>query len=101
LAGQALAVELYREGGIRTGRMSIEVKQGPRAGERIEMTRLALPNRVYTRRHLDYVAACLARVVARAASVKGMRLMHQPELLGGFMAEYEPAVVEDLSAAMV
>jgi hypothetical protein len=30
-----------------------------------------------------------------------MRLMHQPELLGGFMAEYEPAVVEDLSAAMV
>ena len=101
LPGQTLAVELYREGGIRSGRMAIEPKRGPRAGQRIEMTRLALPNRVYTRRHLDYVVECLARVAARAESISGLRLLRQPKLLGGFMAEYEPvAVAEKLTAVL-
>lgn len=89
-AGQALAVELYREGGIRTTCISMHPKRGPKVGERIEFLRLALPSRVYTTRHLDYVAACMARVAARACNLNGMRLMSEPPLLGGFMAKYQP-----------
>jgi tryptophanase len=98
--GHALAVELYREGGIRSTCMTIAPKRGPMAGKRVEMVRLALPNRVYTRRHLDYVVACMARVAARAKSIAGMRLIHQPKLLGGFMAEYEPVAAAEPASAV-
>lgn len=94
--GHALAVELYREGGIRSTRMALTPGSGPYAGQRLEMTRLAIPNRVYSRRHLDYAVACLARIAERADLVAGMRLVRQPALLGGFMAEYEPAGVPAL-----
>jgi len=95
--GHALAVELYREGGIRSTRMALAPQSGPFAGKRLEMTRLAIPNRVYTRRHLDYAVACLVRIAQRAGTVTGMRLVRQPALLGGFMAEYEPAGVPVLA----
>jgi len=87
--GQALAVELYREGGIRSTRMILRPDHGPRAGECVELLRLALPNRVYSARHMDYVAVCLERVLARASAISGMAIVSQPELLGGFMAQYQ------------
>ena len=88
--GQALVSELYREGGIRSARICMQPQSGPYAGQRLEMLRLAIPNRVYTRRHLDYVAECLQEVCRRASGIDGLRLLRQPQLLGGFMAEYEP-----------
>jgi tryptophanase len=90
-SGQALAVELYREGGVRSARIAMNPQCGPLKGTCLEMLRLALPNRVYTYRHLDYVVECMARVTRRAETIAGLRLIRQPELLGGFMAEYEPA----------
>ena len=87
--GQALAVELYREGGIRSARICMQPQSGPYAGQRLEMLRLAIPNRVYSRRHLDYVAECVQNVCARASQLNGLRVVRQPRLLGGFMAEYE------------
>ena len=93
--GHALAVELYREGGIRSTRICIQPHNGPHMGERIEMLRLAIPNRVYSYRHLDYVADCMARVAKRANEICGFRILCQPRLLGGFMAEYEPTPKAD------
>ncbi|WP_420239578.1 tryptophanase [Telmatobacter bradus] len=91
--GQALAVELYREGGIRSARICMQPQNGPYAGQRLEMLRLAIPNRVYSRRHLDYVAECVRNVCARASLIGGLHVVRQPQLLGGFMAEYETVPV--------
>ena len=82
--GQALAIEIYREGGVRTLRMGL--RPGPEAGrqEPVELVRLALPARVYTRNHLDYVARVVGNVVRRAGDLSGVQSILTPSLLGGF-----------------
>jgi tryptophanase len=94
--GQALAVELYREGGIR----SVEIGSvmfahlDPHTGEmvypRLEMVRLALPRRVYTQSHMDYVADVMARIFSRREAVHGYRFTYAPEVLRHFTARFEP-----------
>jgi tryptophanase len=94
--GQALAVELYREGGVR----GVEIGSvmfaypDPETGKiihpRLELVRLALPRRVYTQTHLDYVAEVLACIAARRESVSGYRFTYAPELLRHFTARFEP-----------
>jgi len=88
--GHALAVELYRASGIRSTKIAMEPTTGPLKGEHLEFLRLALPNRVYTRGHLDFVAESMAWVMRHADAIMGMRILSSPLLLGGFMAEYEP-----------
>lgn len=92
--GQALAVELYREGGIR----GVEIGSvmfayaDPASGKmiypKLELLRLAIPRRVYTQSHLDYVADSTARIKARAAEVRGYRFTYAPELLRHFTARF-------------
>ncbi len=89
--GQALAVELYREAGIRTTRIVLKPKRGIADGRTVELVRLALPSRVYSTRHLDFVAASLVEVANRAASIEGLHLVSAPTLLGGFQAKYRLA----------
>lgn len=94
--GQALAVELYREGGIR----SVEIGSvmfaapDPDTGEMVypelELVRLAIPRRVYTQSHLDYVVSILQKIHARRESVRGFRFTYAPELLRHFTARFEP-----------
>jgi tryptophanase len=94
--GQALAVELYLEGGIR----GVEIGSvmfaypDPDTGKmiypKLELLRLAIPRRTYTQSHLDYVADCAARIKSRAASVKGYKFTYAPELLRHFTARFEP-----------
>lgn len=94
--GQALAVELYREGGIR----SVEIgsvmfaHRDPQTGEmvypKLEMVRLAIPRRVYTQSHMDYVAETVAKIAERRESVRGYRFTYAPELLRHFTARFEP-----------
>ena len=88
--GHTLAVELYRMGGIRSTKIALQPTCGPYQGQSLEFLRMALPNRVYTHRHLDYVAECMGWVCRHALELRGMRILNQPRLLGGFMAEYEP-----------
>lgn len=87
--GQALAIEIYREGGVRTVRLILAPGPEARNAERVEMVRLALPARVYTRNHLDYAARVVGNVVRRASNVQGVRTISAPLLLGGFLACYE------------
>ncbi|MCI4346173.1 MAG: tryptophanase [Thermoplasmata archaeon] len=94
LPGQALVVELYREGGVRTvevGEIMFAGTAGtPEGVEPLELVRLAIPRRVYTSSHLDYVAETVAAVFARAAGVRGMRMVERPERLPHFTARFAP-----------
>ena len=89
--GQALAVENYAADGIRTTRIVMNPTHGIAQGRHIELVRLALPSRVYSTQHLDYVAASVASVARRASSITGLHVVSAPRLLGGFLAKYKPA----------
>jgi tryptophanase len=93
---QALTVELYLEGGIRTveiGSLSFaypDPETNQMVYPKLEMVRLALPRRVYTQSHLDYVAETLGKTVARRDQIPGYRLTYAPKLLRQFTAQLEP-----------
>ncbi|MGA7605393.1 MAG: tryptophanase [Anaerolineales bacterium] len=94
--GQALAVELYREGAIR----GVEIGSvmfaypDPDSGimiyPKLELLRLAIPRRTYTQSHMDYVADTLAKIKSRASSIRGYKFTYAPELLRHFTARFEP-----------
>lgn len=93
--GQALALELYREAGIRACDIgSYMLGNDPDTKEQLkadfEFTRLAIPRRVYTQAHIDIMADALIAIKERAASVKGYRITWEPEILRHFQAYLEP-----------
>ncbi len=92
LPGQALAVELYREGGVRTveiGAIMFPPESVP--GRRsIELVRLAIPRRTYSVSHLAYVADVIVRVYARREQIGGLEMTYRPERLPHFTARFRP-----------
>jgi tryptophanase len=85
--GVALAAELYLEGGIR----SVEIGSLMfAAAAKMELVRLAIPRRVYTQSHIDYVVEIILRVWKRRARIKGMRLTSEAPFLRHFTAHLEP-----------
>jgi len=93
LPGQALSTALYVEGGIRgveIGAVAFGHKEnGKWQYPALELVRLAIPRRVYTQSHLDYVAEVLGEIKAKASNMKGMRMTYAPELLRHFTAKFE------------
>ncbi len=96
LPGQALACALYLEGGIRGAEMGSVAfaREDPETGETIypvlELVRLAIPRRVYTQAHLDYVVEVCKRIHERRGQMRGMRYTYAPPLLRHFTAQFEP-----------
>jgi tyrosine phenol-lyase len=93
LPGQALVVEIYREGAVRTVEIgSVMFGDGPDAAEHppLELVRLAIPRRVYTDAHLRHVAETVIRVWNRRAAVPGMTMTYAPERLRHFTARFGP-----------
>lgn len=93
--GQALAIELYREAGIRACDIgSYMLGNDPDTKEQLkadfEFTRLAIPRRVYTQAHIDVMADALIEIKERAASVKGYKITWEPPILRHFQAHLEP-----------
>ena len=92
--GQALAVELYRMGGIRGCEIGTVMfgmhPDGTETPAAMELVRLAIPRRVYTQSHIDYVIEVVRAVAARAAELRGMRIVEQPAALRHFTARFEP-----------
>ncbi len=85
--GVALAAELYLEGGIR----SVEIGSlmfGKAA--QMELVRLAIPRRVYTQSHIDYVVEVILRVWEQRTKIKGMQLTYEAPFLRHFTAHLEP-----------
>ncbi len=94
--GQALAVEMYLEGGIRACEIGsvMFAHPDPDTGQmlypRLELVRLAIPRRVYTQSHFDYLAECIGQIAKRASTLKGYKFTYAPELLRHFTARFEP-----------
>jgi len=85
--GQALAVELYRHAGIR----SVEIGSlmfGEAA--RHELLRLAIPRRVYTQSHIDYVVEAILEVNAYKEKIRGLEIVEAPPFLRHFSARFRP-----------
>jgi len=98
LPAQALACELYLEGGVRGVEIGTlmfgrpDPDGGPDAPAPHELVRLALPRRTYTQSHVDYVGEVIASVAQRADSLHGYRIVEQPAWLRHFTARLAPLV---------
>jgi tyrosine phenol-lyase len=94
LPGVAFASDLYLEGGVRVGAIPFHMHTVGPDGEIAERTfqfaRIAIPRRVYTRSHLEYVAKVVAHAKARARTNPGYRVVDMPPVLGHFFAKFEP-----------
>jgi tryptophanase len=94
--GQALAVELYREAGIRSCEIGtvMHAEKNPETGAEMpsamDLVRLAIPHRVYTQSHIDYVVEAILAVYERRESIPGYRIISQPQFLRHFTARFEP-----------
>ena len=95
LPGQALVVELYREAGIRAVEIGTVMfgRRIPETAEEtpapMELVRLAIPRRVYTQSHVDYVVEAILELWQRRAEVRGYRFVEQAEVLRHFTARFE------------
>ncbi len=93
--GQSLVVELYRPGGIRSVEIG-SVMFGKRDPDgkfipaRMELVRLAIPRRVYTQSHIDYVIEVVLDVFRRRRELGGYRIVEEPPLLRHFTARFAP-----------
>ncbi len=92
--GHALAVELYREGGIRGVEIGSVMfgrrPDGTEAAASMELVRLAVPRRTYTQSHIDYVIEVCQLVASRARELRGYRIVSEPPALRHFTARFEP-----------
>lgn len=93
---QALSVELYLEGGVRTVEIGSVMFAHPDPGSgtmiypQLELVRLAIPRRVYTQSHLDYVVKIFMDITKKKEEIKGLKITYAPELLRHFTARFEP-----------
>ncbi|MEE8560436.1 MAG: beta-eliminating lyase-related protein, partial [Gemmatimonadota bacterium] len=96
LPGQTLACELSVEGGIRSVEIGTLMFGGtdPSTGEErtatLELLRLAIPRRTYTKSQIDYVLDVATAVAERRESLKGLRIVEEPAHLRHFTARLEP-----------
>ncbi len=92
--GQALAVALYVEGGIRGCEIGTVMfgrhPDGSETPAAMDLVRLAIPRRTYTQSHVDYVIEVVRAVGARAAELHGYRIESEPVALRHFTARFAP-----------
>ena len=92
---QMLAAQLYLDSGIRSmERGIVSAGRDPVTGDHrhpaLELTRLALPRRVYTEAHLDVVAEAIREVYKKRESTRGLKMVYEPKRLRFFQARFEP-----------
>jgi tyrosine phenol-lyase len=93
--GQALVCALYRHGGIRAVEIGsvmfgrVDPDTGESSHPPMELVRLAIPRRVYTQSHIDYVIEATAEVFREREKVRGLRITAEPEALRHFTAQFE------------
>ncbi|MFN8143731.1 MAG: tryptophanase [Bacteroidia bacterium] len=92
--GQALVCALYLSGGIRCVEVGSVMfgkynEQGKLIPAPMELVRLAIPRRVYTQSHIDYVIEVFEEVIKNKSSAKGLKITHEPLFLRHFTAQFE------------
>ncbi|NNL04795.1 MAG: tyrosine phenol-lyase [Xanthomonadales bacterium] len=92
---QTLAAELYLDAGIRAmERGNVSAGRDPLTGENrrppLELVRLTLPRRVYTQAHMDVVAESVANVYEHRDTIRGLKMVYEPDYLRFFQARFEP-----------
>ncbi len=92
--GQSLVAELYIEGGVRACEIGSIMfgywaADGSFVGAPSELVRLAIPRRVYTQSHLDYLVEVVAEVLARRDSVRGMKFRYEAPILRHFTSTFD------------
>ena len=92
--GEALSIALYRAGGIRASEIGSVMfahknEDGSEAFAPLELVRLAIPRRVYTQSHLDYVAQVISDLYRERDAVRGVRFTYQSPRLRHFTARFE------------
>jgi tryptophanase len=92
--GQSLAIEMYLHGGIRAceiGTVMFGLQyDGTEKAAPMDLVRLAIPRRVYTQSHIDYVIEALTDINARKNELKGVKIVWQPKQLRHFSARFQP-----------
>jgi tryptophanase len=97
---QALSVALYREGGVRGVEIGSVMfgSEDPDTGAVIpapmELVRLAIPRRVFTNSHLEYVAGVLEDIAALRETLRGLRMTYAPKVLRHFTARFAEVEAE-------
>ncbi len=90
--GQTLAVELYVHGGVRGCKIGTVMfgrrPDGSEEAPDLDLVRLAIPRRVYTQSHMDYVVEVIREVFERRDSLRGMRIDWEPPSLRHFTARF-------------
>jgi tryptophanase len=93
--GIALVNALYLEGGVRGVEIGTVMfgrqADGSEVPAAMDLVRLAIPRRVYTQSHIDYVAEVVIAVAAGAAALRGYRIVSAPAVLRHFTAVFEEA----------
>jgi tyrosine phenol-lyase len=92
---QMLAAQLYLESGVRgMERGIVSAGRDPETGEHrypaLELTRMAIPRRVYTQAHMDVVAEAVKATYDVREHTKGLRMVYEPAYLRFFQARFEP-----------
>jgi tryptophanase len=92
---QALIIHLYIEGGIRSAELGsltfahTDPDTGQAVHPSLELVRLAIPRRVYTQTHLDFVIETTAALLERREEIRGLRIVEEPRLLRHFTARLD------------
>jgi len=94
--GQALAVELYLTGGIRAVEIGSVMfgRTDPDSGAfipaRNELVRLAIPRRVYTQSHMDYIIEVFEEIAAARDRIQGLEFDYRAQVLPHFTSTFKP-----------
>lgn len=91
--GQALVCELYLEGGIRTVEIGSVMfgkydEQGQLIPAPMELVRLAIPRRVYTQSHIEFVIEVFERLLKNKENVSGLKIIEEPQFLRHFTSKF-------------
>jgi tyrosine phenol-lyase len=89
--GQALACGLYREAGIRSVEIGSLMFGASGSPPPMELVRLAMPRRVYTQSHVDYVVEAVIEVFRKREELRGLEIVSAPATLRHFTARFREA----------
>jgi tryptophanase len=93
--GQSLLCALYRHAGIRAVEIGgvmfggVDPETGQTRRPPMELVRLAIPRRVYTQSHIDYVIEAIADLYQKRETIRGLRIVEAPPVLRHFTAKFE------------